>query len=107
MRGPAAGRGLVADVAGFTQLAEGLAASGPHGAEQLTAVLNEYFGHVIQIVCDQGGDVVRFAGDALLVVWEAETPEDVELAVRLAARCALSCSANCTTTKRPMAAYCR
>ena len=87
------GAALVADVAGFTQLAEGLAKRGPHGAEQLTEVLNEYFGHVIQIVCLQGGDVVRFAGDALLVVWEAETTEGIELAVRLAARCALKLQA--------------
>jgi class 3 adenylate cyclase/tetratricopeptide (TPR) repeat protein len=83
------GAALVADVTGFTAITERLAASGAVGAEQLTQLLNDYFGRVIEIVCAQGGDVVRFAGDALLIVWTADAPDEVALATKRAAQCAL------------------
>lgn len=82
---------LFADITGFTALAEDLAQLGPTGAETLSEVLNEYFGRLIDLITAYGGDVVKFAGDALLAVW----PEQDGLAgnqtraVHAAARCAL------------------
>jgi class 3 adenylate cyclase len=80
---------LFADISGFTALTERLAAEGPAGAEQLTRLLNTYFGRLIDIVTAHGGDVVKFAGDALLAVWE-DAGDTLDNLTRRAAQCALA-----------------
>ncbi len=60
---------LFADISGFTRLTEGMAETGPTGVETLARILNEYFGQLIVIIHDYGGDVVKFAGDAVIAVW--------------------------------------
>ncbi len=39
------------------------------GVEELFTVLNMHFERIIQAIDGFGGDVIKFAGDALLVVW--------------------------------------
>jgi len=73
---------LFADVSGFTPLAEGLARFGPQGAEELTRLLNGYFSRMITLVEKEGGEVVKFSGDAMTVVFPA--PSGVEYAARQA-----------------------
>ena len=80
---------MIADVSGFTLLTEKLAEQGAAGIEELTRVLNEYFGHVIDLIDVRGGDIVRFAGDAILAVWHARDQSGVGQATRDAASCAL------------------
>lgn len=60
---------LFADISGFTLLTERLAERGPTGVEALARILNEYFGQLIDIIHEYGGDVVKFAGDAVIAVW--------------------------------------
>src|SRR5215216_1367641 len=60
---------LFADISGFTILTEHLAERGPSGVETLARILNEYFGQLIDIIHEYGGDVVKFAGDAVIAVW--------------------------------------
>ena len=60
---------LFADISGFTLLTERMAEKGPTGVETLARILNEYFGQLIDIIHDYGGDVVKFAGDAIIAVW--------------------------------------
>ena len=60
---------LFADISGFTLLTERLAEKGPTGVEALARILNKYFGQLIDIIHDYGGDVVKFAGDAVIAVW--------------------------------------
>jgi len=60
---------LFVDVAGFTALTETLAQRGAAGAEDLTQLLNRYFGQLIDAILDHGGDIVKFAGDALVALW--------------------------------------
>lgn len=60
---------LFADISGFTRLTESLAERGPAGVEAIANILNEYFGQLIDIVHQYGGDVVKFAGDAVIAVW--------------------------------------
>lgn len=80
---------LFADISGFTSLAERLAAQGPSGAEILILILNDYFGELVDLVYAHGGDIVKFAGDALLAVWSASvSDESLEQLVLRAARCA-------------------
>src|SRR3954462_3971321 len=80
---------LFADISGFTALTERLAERGPAGAEELTAFLNTYFGQLIDLIAAHGGDVVKFAGDALLALWPA-SEEDLPTATRQAAQCGLA-----------------
>lgn len=69
---------LFADISGFTALAEQLDREGAEGAERLTLVLNRFFGGFIDIVHQHGGDVTKFAGDALLAVWPVNSACPVE-----------------------------
>ncbi|MFQ5436175.1 MAG: adenylate/guanylate cyclase domain-containing protein, partial [Anaerolineae bacterium] len=62
---------LFADVSGFTPLAEALAQKGPEGAEALTRVLNTYFSRMITLIERRAGEVVKFSGDAMMVVFPA------------------------------------
>ncbi len=79
---------LFADITGFTTLTERLAKRGPAGAEQVSALLNDYFGRLIDLVVAHGGDVVKFAGDALLAVWPA-TDDALSRVTHRAAQCGL------------------
>ena len=64
---------LFADISGFTPLTERLSQGGPQGVEELSRVLNTYFGQLIDLITAHGGDIVKFAGDALLALWPVET----------------------------------
>ena len=64
---------LFADISGFTPLAERLARRGPAGAEDLSDLLNAYFGELTSLIAEHGGEVITFAGDGLLAVWPAAT----------------------------------
>jgi class 3 adenylate cyclase/tetratricopeptide (TPR) repeat protein len=63
----ATGAALFADIAGFTPLAEALAAQlGPQrGAEELTDRLNDVYGRLTALIDYYGGSVIGFSGDAL------------------------------------------
>ncbi len=63
---------VFADVSGFTPLSERLARKGKVGAEQLTDILNELFGELLDIAADRGGDLLKFGGDALLLLFDGE-----------------------------------
>jgi class 3 adenylate cyclase len=62
---------LFADVSGFTPLTEALAQKGAEGPEELTRLLNGYFSRMIALIEAEGGEVVKFSGDALTVVFPA------------------------------------
>jgi class 3 adenylate cyclase/tetratricopeptide (TPR) repeat protein len=55
------------DISGFTALAERLSAKGKVGAEELVQQISGWFGCLIEVAERQGGDVLKFRGDALLV----------------------------------------
>lgn len=55
---------LVADMRGFTDLADRL--SGP----EVTAILNAYFDRMSTAVLDHGGDILKFMGDGILAVFD-------------------------------------
>ena len=63
---------LFADISGFTALTERLAQRGPAGVEELSRLLNTSFGQILDTIETHGGDVVKFAGDALLAIWPIE-----------------------------------
>ncbi|MEM9535414.1 MAG: AAA family ATPase [Cyanobacteria bacterium P01_E01_bin.45] len=66
---------LLADISGFTALTEHLSQEGPEGVETLTQILNQAFDTAISPAIARGGDVAKFAGDALLAIWPLPTPQ--------------------------------
>lgn len=71
----ASGSLLFCDVAGFTALTDALAVMGREGAEELTHLLNAYFARTVGIVEDHGGDVLRFGGDAMTILFPGDEGE--------------------------------
>ncbi|MBT8217825.1 MAG: AAA family ATPase, partial [Acidimicrobiia bacterium] len=57
------------DISGFTALSEKLARRGRIGAEELTEVLNHVFGNMLSVAYDRGGSLLKFGGDALLLMF--------------------------------------
>ena len=72
---------LVADVSGFTSFTESLASVGAAGAETVKDALNASFGPLIEIVTSHGGDVLQFAGDAVVALFPSADPADLTDAV--------------------------
>ncbi len=68
----ATGTLVSADISGFTALSERLAELGHEGAEQLTDLLNRCFTEMIEACERRGGDIVKFGGDALLVLFAGQ-----------------------------------
>jgi class 3 adenylate cyclase/tetratricopeptide (TPR) repeat protein len=60
------------DLTGFTALAERLQARGRAGAEELVMAVSGVFEGLIGIAYRRGGDVLKFRGDALLVLFSGD-----------------------------------
>ena len=63
------------DISGFTALSERLQAKGRAGAEELTLAVSGIFEGLIGITERHGGDVLKFRGDALLILFDGEGHE--------------------------------
>ena len=80
---------LFADISGFTKLSESFSKKGRKGSEFLAFCLNRYMELLINIIGKNGGDIIKFAGDALLVIWPQEKGGDEVNSCRRALQCAL------------------
>ena len=69
---------LFADISGFTKLSEKFSKKGRKGPEFLAFCLNRYMELLINIIGKNGGDIFKFAGDALLVIWPDSENNDLE-----------------------------
>jgi class 3 adenylate cyclase len=63
------------DISGFTKLSEGLAKHGKVGAEELTATIGTCFVALLDLAVAQGGRLLKFGGDALLLLFTGEAHE--------------------------------
>ncbi|HEV2902164.1 MAG TPA: adenylate/guanylate cyclase domain-containing protein [Gaiellaceae bacterium] len=61
-----------ADLSGFTAMSERLARKGKAGAEEVTDVINATFGRLLQVAYENGGGVLKFNGDALLLFFSGD-----------------------------------
>ena len=61
--------GLFSDISGFTKLSVAFSKKGRLGPEYLTFCINRYMEQIINIIGANGGDIFKFAGDALMVIW--------------------------------------
>jgi len=59
---------LNSDIAGFSTLSQSM------DAEELVAFLNDYFQRMIRVVLQHGGNIDKFQGDGMLVVFGAPNP---------------------------------
>ena len=65
---------FLADISGFTKLSETLCHTGnENGLDTLNETISDYFARMIDMIYAHGGDVMKFAGDALLAVWRPKT----------------------------------
>jgi adenylate cyclase len=71
---------LNSDIAGFSRLSQSM------GAEELVEFLNDYFRRMIEVVLAHGGNIDKFQGDGMLVVFGAPNPmhDHAEQALRAA-----------------------
>ena len=60
------------DISGFTKLSERLATHGKIGAEALTETIDRCFVELLGIASANGGQLIKFGGDALLLLFTGE-----------------------------------
>ncbi len=61
------GSAVFVDISGFTKLSERLARKGREGAEQISDAIGSSFESILQVAYDNGGSLLKFGGDALLL----------------------------------------
>ncbi|CAK63665.1 unnamed protein product (macronuclear) [Paramecium tetraurelia] len=87
---------MFTDVSGFTNLTESLSKLGNEGPELTAFVINRYMELLVKAISQSGGDILKFAGDAMIVVWPpsyktdiVQVHEDLRLTCRMALQNAL------------------
>ncbi|CAB9521447.1 cyclase type 10 [Seminavis robusta] len=82
---------LLVDISGFTSLSNRLS------LQSLSETINAYFQRIVTCIQDYGGDVVRFAGDAVMAEWRVdEGEENDDRCVQLATACACQIIGRCS-----------
>ncbi|KAH9261183.1 hypothetical protein BASA81_000887 [Batrachochytrium salamandrivorans] len=82
---------LFLDVSRFTAFSEMVAIEhGNRGAEVLAKSVNKLFTQLVRLVQRAGGDIFKFAGDAVIVLWPCseEDGETLEVVAHRAVQCA-------------------
>ena len=79
---------LFLDISGFTALCEKYSQAAKTGTEQLTKTLNGYMSALVSEIITYDGDILKFAGDAILSMW----PVDSLLAMNLTCENVIHCA---------------
>ena len=83
---------LFADVSGFTVISDALSKTGKASAEELTQILNSYFDPMIVLAESYGGIIVKFAGDAMTIIFPYQR-NNCRAVTRRAIQCAVDMQA--------------
>lgn len=86
---------LLADISGFTRLSGQYCSGGRDGIDELQQATNGYLGELVKTVYSYGGDVLKFAGDALVCVFQSRRYTESGISLVLADIC--SNSVQCAT----------
>ena len=72
---------IFADISGFTNLSEACVKKGVVGNEELAFCINRYMEGMVRYLNQYGGDIIKFVGDAMIVMWPPidNTSQDYEL----------------------------
>ncbi len=62
---------LLVDISGFTKLSGDFCAQGKSGIDELQLVTNGYMGQLVEIIYTFGGEIIKFAGDAIICVFSS------------------------------------
>jgi class 3 adenylate cyclase len=82
---------LFVDLCNYSKITSTIAHRGAH---VLSSIVNEYLHRILLIVHKYGGDVIKFAGDAIIVIWYSTDEENLPMNVLLAAKCVLEMQQN-------------
>src|SRR3954471_21121913 len=63
---------VFADISGFTALSEKLAKLGQIGAEEMAGAITTCFADLLSVAYDEGGGLIKFGGDALLILFDGD-----------------------------------
>jgi adenylate cyclase len=87
---------MFADVSGFTALSEKLQREGgTEGIDILTEIINDFFARMLEILAKSNGQLLKFAGDALLIFFPAtDGSDETPLAIRTGLRMQREMQAN-------------
>lgn len=80
---------LFVDISGFTALSRLL------HVESLKTQINAYFTDMLDVIDRFGGDVIKFAGDALYIVWSATGLNNLESCVEKGFLCSIAIRNKC------------
>ena len=81
---------LLADISEFTRLSGAFCARGKDGLDDLQSATSGYMGSLVDKIYSYGGDVIKFAGDALVCVFKPEdsSPDSCQKSCAYALQCA-------------------
>lgn len=79
---------LLADISDFTRLSGVFCARGKDGLDDLQSATSGYMGSLVDTIYSFGGDVIKFAGDALVCVFRPQETKSLELTCAYALQCA-------------------
>ncbi len=87
---------MFADLSGFTAMSDKLSTLGRLGSEELASVINNIFDPLLEIIFAHGGDVIKFGGDSILVLFKGRehTKKAVVCGRALLTNIGLSCTVN-------------
>jgi class 3 adenylate cyclase len=63
---------MIVDISGFTKLSGAFCSKGRDGIDGLQKIVNGFMGILVEAVYSCGGDVIKFAGDALICIFEPD-----------------------------------
>ncbi|KAL5008851.1 hypothetical protein ScPMuIL_014432 [Solemya velum] len=86
---------MFADISGFTALCEKYSMMENAGIDQLTRTLNEYLGALCDGILGSDGDILKFAGDAILAVWRVNYKRELSATVNKVLGCCLDIQNKC------------
>ena len=68
---------LLVDISGFTMMSEKFCTGGKGGIDELQLATNGYMGKLVDVIYSYGGDIIKFAGDALICIFSNEDIQSI------------------------------
>ncbi|KAI8854258.1 hypothetical protein BC829DRAFT_221429 [Chytridium lagenaria] len=95
------------DISGFSSLTSILAKKGKISSEVITQAVSSFMSRIIDVISSHNGDVIKFLGDALLVIFESDGKnwKDMQQALRRCLVCCVDILLNCGSTKVDFSNY--